>query len=123
MSMGIYYDAKRRIPLSGEEEEKIDKITRKYIEEYPRKEEYEGPDTFDDKELGIYCGMLRIPLKFYPEEMEEFLDYWLKWLTDVTYVLPEAEWNVCFEDVPLIWDEDDGWRLMSDEEFEKKGLI
>lgn len=133
MSMDIHYEAKRPTPLSAGEKTAIDEITQKYWQEYPRKDEYEGPGFFntEGEEDIVYLGLLRMPLEFMHEgpegmegfeDMEEFLNYWLKWLTDVTRALPDAEWNVEFEDIPLIWHEENGWQMMSDEEFAAFGL-
>lgn len=116
MSMGIYYQANRDVMLSEAEDAKIDKITHQYWEEYPQKEKFEGPGTFSNEEGQIYSGMIRIPLDFSMEELEEFFTYWLKWLTDITRVLDDAKWEAAFEGVPLIWEET-GWRFMSDEEY------
>lgn len=138
MSMGIYYEAKRSIPISEKETAQIEKITDKYLREYTRKDQYEGPGTFSLEDGGdadcsdvkrIYRGMLRIPTEFMEDEadgaeaMEEFLAYWLKWLTDVTRELSEAEWEASLEEVPLIWEDKTGWRVMSDQEYEQMGLV
>lgn len=125
MSMGIYYKARRDRALSAEEENRIGEISEKYWAEYPRKDMYEGPGTFtaDDEEGEVYSGVLRVPIEFIDDDlqgmnaMKEFLDYWLKWLTDVTRVILGAEWEVQFEDVPLIWEEEAGWRMMRDDEY------
>ena len=124
MSMEIFFDAERKVSLNLEEEAKIEKITEKYWREYEGKDQYEGPGTFlPDGEDIIYSGTLRIPLEFMDEgaegleKMQEFLKYWLKWLSDVTCAVPKAKWDVRFEGIPLIWDEGIGWRMMSDQEF------
>ncbi len=133
MSMDIYYTAKRKNPLSEEEREKIEEIGNKYWEQYPRKEEYEGPGTFDTSDQEddiIYFGNLRIPFEFMsddPEDresrkaMEEFMDYWLKFITDITRLIPDAEWDAQFEDIPFIWEEENGWRFLTNEEFMEMG--
>ena len=133
MSMDIYYTARRKTPLSAEEETKIHEIMDKYWKKYPRKEEYEGPGTFGWSEEdgdAIYSGNLRVPLEFMSSDaedenykvMKEFMDYWLKFLSDITRVLSDAEWDAQFEDLPLIWEEENGWRFMSDEEFGGMGF-
>ena len=124
MSMEIFFDAERNAPLSVEEESQIDMITQKYWRKYEGNSQYEGPGIFaPDREGIIYSGTLRIPLEFMDEgaegleKMQEFLKYWLKWLSDVTSVVSKAKWDVRFEGIPLIWDERIGWRMMSDQEF------
>lgn len=122
MSMGFYYTARRNVPISQEEDSKITEITNKYCEKYTLSKGYEGPGRFSCDNGNIYEGMIRIPLERIPqdipmEKMESFFIYWLKWLTDITRVLHNAEWEAAFEDVPLVWEEKTGWRMMSNQEY------
>ena len=122
MSMGIYFYAKRAASVSEAEDAKITEITDKYWKEYPKKDIFEGPGFFSGEDEWIYHGMLRIPMELEMAELEEFFSYWLKWLTDVTNVLHDAEWEAEFEGGPLIWEEEGGWRPMSDEEYAQSGM-
>ncbi len=116
MSMGIYFQAARKTPLTEAEDAKISKITLQYWEECSFKDSFEGPGTFAPGEGQIYCGMIRIPLDIPEENLGAFFSYWLKWLTEITHILYDAEWKVQFEEIPLIWEET-GWRFMTDEEY------
>lgn len=120
MSMGIYYQADRETVLSEAEKAEINKITRQYWEEYSDKDKFEGPGTFSNEDGQAYSGMIRIPLDFSEEELEEFLSYWLNWLTDITHILHDAEWKAEIEGIPLVWEEN-GWRFMTDEEYSEIG--
>ena len=117
MSMDIYFDANRAEKVTPEEDARIEEISRKYMEEY-KGEDYEGPGRFAYKEGGpIFSGNIRIPFDLSEDALDEFFHYWLKWLTEITKVLVDAEWNVTFADVPALWDEEIGWRMMTDEEY------
>lgn len=117
MSMDIYFDADRETKMTPGEDARIEEISRKFMEGY-KGEEYEGPGCFGYEEGGpIFSGAIRIPLELEEDGLDEFFNYWLKWLTEVTRVLVGAEWNVSFADVPALWDEETGWRMMTDGEY------
>ncbi len=121
MSTEIYYMAERETPMSKEEKAKMDEIIHKYWEEYPHKDDFEGPGFFNNPDSAvIFEGVMRIPCSNV-EELDEFFDYWLKWLSELTWLLPDAKWDAGVEDVPFIWEEDNGWRLMTDEEYYSRG--
>ena len=68
------------------------------------------------RENTVLAGATAIPRKkFY-----DVILYWLKCLTDITRVLDGCEWDVRFDDVELIWEEADGWRLPTDEEMKER---
>lgn len=108
--------------MTSKEDARIEEISQKYMEEY-KGTEFEGPGCIKGEEgEPIFAGDIRIPF-YSPEledELEEFLDYWLQWLTEITHVLVGAEWEVSVEDVPLLWDNESGWRLMTDEEYKEQ---
>lgn len=117
MSIEIEFYARREYPATNEESERINEISQKYWEEYKGKK-FEGPGCIIGEEgEPVFAGDIRIPFRTVQSGLDEFLDYWLKWLTEITYVLAGAEWRVSLEDVPLLWDKEKGWRLMTDEEY------
>lgn len=118
MAVEIVFYANRAEQMTSEEEAHIEKISHKYQEEYKGKE-FEGPGCIMGEEgQPVFAGNIRLPFQSASQNgLEEFLDYWLKWLTEITYVLVGAEWEVNLEGVPLLWDGEKGWRLMTDEEY------
>lgn len=117
MSMDIYFNADRTEKMTPEEDARIEEISRKYMKEY-KGEDYEGPGCFAYEEGGpVFSGTIRIPSGLSEDALGEFFEYWLKWLTEITNVLVGAEWDVSFEGVPAIWEEEFGWRMMTDEEY------
>lgn len=118
MAVEIVFYATRTEQMNHEEEARIKEISQKYMKEYKGKK-FEGPGCIigEDGEP-IFAGDIRLPFRTATQNgLEEFIDYWLKWLTEITYVLVGAEWEVSLEEVPLLWDKEKGWRLMTDEEY------
>ena len=118
MAVEIVFYATRTEQMNHEEEARIEEISQKYQKEYKGKK-FEGPGCIigEDGEP-IFAGNIRLPFRDASQNgLEEFMDYWLKWLTEITYVLVGAEWEVSLEEVPLLWDKEKGWRLMTDEEY------
>ncbi|MDE5696563.1 MAG: hypothetical protein K2I96_03990 [Lachnospiraceae bacterium] len=117
MAVEIVFCAVRAEQMTPQEDAKIEEISRKYMEEYKGKK-FEGPGCIVGEEgEPVFSGSVRIPFRSVQNELDEFLDYWLRWLTEITYVLVGAEWEAGIEGVPLLWDEGKGWRLMTDEEY------
>lgn len=53
------------------------------------------------------------------EEMQtEALFFLIEWLTSLRRVIPDAIWEASLEDVEFIWEEENGYRLMTNEEYE-----
>lgn len=119
MAVEIYFEANRETEMTPDEDARIKEITQKYMEEYKGKK-FEGPGSIVG-EAGepVFCGDIRIPYRSTKNGLEEFLDYWLRWLTEITYVLVGAEWRADLEGVPLRWENGKGWRLMTDEEYKE----
>ena len=119
MAMSIYYTAKRTYQMNDEEKANVRSVADKYCKEFPfdfRHEDFCLYDEPFDEENTILAGATAIPQKKY----YDVILYWLKCLTDITRILHECEWDVRFEDVDLIWEEDDGWRLPTDEEMKQR---
>lgn len=119
MAVEIYFYAKRAERMTSKENADIGEIARKYMDGYKGKE-FEGPGCMIGEDGDpIFSGDIRLPFDSVEDGLEEFLDYWLEWLTEITRLLSGAEWEAGLEDVPLIWEEAGGWRLMTDEEYER----
>lgn len=117
MAIEIYFYAKRAERMAPDEHTRVVEISQKYMDGYKGKE-FEGPGCMiGENGDPIFSGDIRLPFDSVEDGLEEFLDYWLEWLTEITRVLAGAEWEVRLEDVPLIWEEKSGWRLMTDEEY------
>ena len=52
------------------------------------------------------------------EIQTEALFFFIEWLTSLRRVIPDAIWEASLEDVEFIWDEENGYRLMTNEEYE-----
>ena len=119
MAMSIYYTAKRTYKMTEEEKADISAVADRYIREFPFDFKHEDfclyNEPFDEEDT-VLAGATAIPRKKY----YEVILYWLKCLTDITRILHGCEWDVRFEDVDLIWEEENGWRLPTDEEMKKR---
>lgn len=122
----IYYQANRNYPLTQSEQEKIDQILKECEENYPfpGRGETLCQYSYDLAEpTCIFSGAVKLP---YPvddddETMQmqtEALFFLIEWLTSVRRVIPNAQWDASLEDVELIWEEENGYRLMTNEEYE-----
>lgn len=122
MSMSIYYTAKRNCPLNNEEKRVVQTIVDKYCSEFPLKNKHEDfclySEPFDEQDT-VLDGATTIPMN-----MKIFYDvilYWLKCLSELTEFLSDCEWNVHLDDVDLIWESPNGWRVPTDEEMRNNG--
>lgn len=121
MAFSLYYTAKREQLLTIEERVAIGKVVERYCSEYPfnRKiEDFGVYDSNDEKNI-IFSGSTKLPNSGY-KFLYEVANYWLKCLTDITNLLSNCEWNVSFDNVDLILDENDGWRFPTDEEYNQQ---
>ena len=122
MSMSIYYTAKRNYPLNDEEKSVVHTIVDRYCSEFPFKNKHEDfclyNEPFDEEDI-VLDGATAIPMN-----MKIFYDvilYWLKCFTELTKSISDCEWNVHLDDVDLIWESPNGWRVPTDEEMQKNG--
>lgn len=120
MSFSLYYTAKRNTPLADSENTAIENIVEKYNSEYPFREKVEdfGVYKFALKDYIIFNGSTKLPDSEF-EVLYEVAVYWLKCLTEITSVLHNCQWEVLFDDVYMILDEDTGWRFPTDKEYSK----
>ncbi|MCB7321011.1 hypothetical protein [Lacrimispora sp. 210928-DFI.3.58] len=122
MGFALYYEAKRKEPLTEQEETISKEISEKYCSEYPFKRKVEDFGIYNDlKDQNdiIFSGSTKLPGNG-PKTLFEVANYWLKCLTEITHLLTNATWNVTFDDVDLIFDLDEGWRFPTDEEYKKQ---
>lgn len=111
MSVSIYYTARRAQPITEQEQQRCYEIAKRYDEEYPFGELYEGfciydlqNDSSQNGEYVILDGATKIP----PDEMllAEIIDWWLECLQEITGVLCGAQWEVNLDDMELEWSEE-----------------
>lgn len=124
MAFTLYYQAKRKEPLTEHEKTISKEISEKYCFEYPFKRKVEDFGIYDDLEDQddiIFSGSTKLPGNG-PKTLFEVANYWLECLTEITHLLTNATWNVTFDDVDLIFDLDEGWRFPTDEEYKKQKL-
>ncbi len=113
MSVSIYYTARRSQPITPQEQHICHEIAKRYDEQYPFGELYEGFCIYDlkndisqDGEDVILDGATKIPSGDDPMLLEEITDWWLKCLQEITGVLSGAQWNVNLDDIELEWSEE-----------------
>lgn len=118
MSFAIYYKAERTNPVTEQEKKNVLETVERFCKQYPFSNKVEDFGIYDfQKESDIiFHGSTKLPDEN-PEILFETANYWLKCLTEITYILSEAEWVVTFDDVSLIFDEQTGWRFPNDEEI------
>lgn len=122
MAFAIYYEAARNEPLTERERTICKEIAEKYCAEYPFKRKIEDFGIYEDareQDGIIFSGSTKLPGNS-PNTLFETANYWLKCLTEITHLLKDAEWDVTFDDVDLIYDLDEGWRLPTDEEYNNR---
>lgn len=118
MGLTLYFGAKRAVPMTEQENEKVSEIINRFYKQYPL-EELPDFGMFDcrlDKDA-IYDTGIDLPFDTEPELFYDMALYWLKCFTEITNYLSDAECKVVFEDVELIFDEETGWRFPDDEEY------
>lgn len=109
MSIVLSYRAFRAEALSEDEAAAIDIVIARYQSDF---EYHDAADTFtvysydpSTPEI-IFSGTINLP-----EHDTESYTYWMCCLTDIRRILEDATWYVSLGDMPLGWDEDDGWLL------------
>lgn len=121
MGMSVYYTAKRDMPLTAEEKQQIQAAADQYNAEYPFQNKHEDFCIYSeplDEPDAVFAGATRIPMNrklFY-----DIILYWLKCLTKITRLLKGCTWDARLDEVKLIWEEENGWRLPTDAEYREQ---
>ena len=124
----LYYQANRSCPLTPVEQERITQILRDSAACYPHVEIGEtlcqySRDLEEDPAC-IFSGAVKLPYSCeIPDQdliniQSEALFFFMEWLTKLRRALPDAQWDVSLEGFPFLWEEESGWRLMTDEEYQ-----
>jgi hypothetical protein len=114
MGVSIYYEARRKHPLTDAEREAIAEIDRRHtfatgVNESG--EQVEGPnwESFciyeqnEHTEPGvIFEGATKLPLTT-EDEFWEAIQHWCRALTQIRRVLTDATWNVNIGDHEIVW--------------------
>ena len=127
MGISIYYNAKRKYPLTEEENKFVNDVINKYNKEKKLKinedifvddfcvYEYDKdePETIFSGATGLPMSTLNPMLTVTDAEQLFFAAclYWAKCLTEIKDIVKDAEWSVNIDDTYLIWDEKEGWQL------------
>ena len=114
MSISIYYSAERQIPLSENENEKIEQLIEEYSESYTYKDTQESFYLYDydeDEPEVIFNGSTKLPLSDNFEETIIAVLHWAECLSEIRRIVPGASWSVNMDDTDFIWSDEDGWQL------------
>lgn len=113
MSVSLYYTAKRKQPITLQEQNKCNEIADRYDQQYPFGELYEGFCIYDlEKDrIGyeddvILEGATKLPPDVDWELYMEIMDWWLECLEEMVDVLTGAEWDVNLDDMDFEWSEE-----------------
>ncbi len=125
----IYYQANRNYPLTQSEQEKVNQILIECIENnpFPERGETLCRYPYDPADpTCIFSGAAKLP---YPndddteeetiEAQTEALFFLIECLTSVRRAISDATWEASLEGVEFIWDDESGYRLMTNEEYEE----
>lgn len=123
----IYYQVNRSDTLTQKEQEQVSQILKECEESYPYPEKGEAlcQYSYDPADpTCIFSGSTKLPYPSDDMEDQESLEmptkvlfFLMEWLTKLRRAIPNAEWNASLEDVELIWENEKGFRLMTNEEY------
>lgn len=118
MSFSIYYKAERKNYITENEKKNVLEVVSRYSDNYPFDNKVEDfvVYPFQNNTSCIFEGATKLPSKEL-QLMFDTANYWLKCLTEITYILKNSKWHVNFDDVELIWDQQEGWRFPNDIEY------
>ncbi len=113
MSVSLYYTARRATPITLQEQNNCDEIAKRYDEQYPFGELYEGFCIYDwdmpeegKDEYIILDGATKLPPDADTELWMNILGWWLECLTELADMLIGAQWNVHLDDMDFKWSEE-----------------
>ena len=114
MGISIYYDARRKYPLTEEENKLVNDIINKYDKEkkFKKGEDFCVYEYDTDEPETIFSGATGLPMSMSnPMLTVTACLYWAKCLTEIKHIIKNAEWSVNMDDTDLVWDEKEGWQL------------
>jgi hypothetical protein len=128
----IYYRANRSYPLSQSEQERVEKILKECEEKYPFPERGETlcQYPYDPADpTCIFSGSAKLPYPYDDDDNDDAdeetmkmqskaLFFLIEWLSWVRRAITDAEWEASLEDIEFIWEEENGYRLMTNDEYE-----
>ena len=121
MGMSVYYTAKREHPLDDAEKAAVQSIVDKYCAAFPFHYKHQDfclyAEPFDEPDT-VLDGATSIPMVM--KAFYEIILHWLSCLTELTGLLPDCAWSAHLDDVDLIWEKENGWRLPTDEEMKER---
>lgn len=124
--LSIYYQANRDYLLTEAEQKEVSQILMESATGYPFSEMGETLCQYDYDPAEPSCvlaGSVKLP---YSDEIEDYelmdmqveaVFYFLPWLTKLRRAVPDAHWVASFEGDEMIWEEEYGWRMMTNEEY------
>ena len=118
----IYYCARRDYPITETEQMKITGVLEDYWNGFAYQETGESFSVFEYNEEEPNCifeGATKLPYTEDVMEQWEACQYWMECLTAVTRILSDAAWEAALEGVPFQWEKETGWRVMSDDEYQR----
>ncbi|WP_353095619.1 hypothetical protein [Tissierella praeacuta] len=123
----IYYQVNRSYPLTKIEQDQITQILKECEASYPYLESGEALCQYSYDLADPTCilsGSAKLPYPYDDMQDQDSLEmqtkalfFLIQWLTTLRRAIPNAEWDASLEDVTLIWEEENGWRLMTNEEY------
>ena len=122
MAVLLYYSARRGEPFSEREKDVCWQTMARYGKEYPFAKRHDDMGAAFDLGDGIaFAGEVKIGGRTAQNKYDATL-WWLKCLSEIRRAVPGCEWDVSLEEVPLLWEDEGGWRFPTDEEFDAMGL-
>ncbi|MFT2015397.1 hypothetical protein ACMA1D_06035 [Streptomyces sp. 796.1] len=111
MSVSLMYEARRATPLTADEAAEVERIVSAREASFPYPDEescylYDAGDRVPDAVLN---GSTKLP--FSPGRLFPVIAHVLDTVTELRRALPTAQWSVSTDDVPVPWDETEGYAL------------
>ncbi len=114
MSVSLYYTARRKQPITLQEQNRCNEIAEQYDQKYPFGELYEGfciydleKDQSESEEDVILSGATKLPPDVDAEACMDILGWWLECLEEIVAVLTGAQWEVNLDDLSFEWSEEE----------------
>ena len=110
----LYYNAKRKTPLTKEELLVIDHILKKYLsnKEAISVAEKGGGELFsfstNPEPPTVLNGSTKLPVDLFPDDIDDFIyvaEHWIDLISELKNTITNAEWSASLDDQPLSWNE------------------